>query len=488
MAAETSRLIVDIPDKQLLDWLKSRNRIPRKWNIALKNLRGRIKSVLKDYLPEELREKYPSSDNIYYFEVQDILNFVRCRQEVTGKDWLGRPKDKRLRAWEEIAENYEKDNLLLAETAQRMTQLTSFEIPQNRRDMSKQEALNSTLTKRQGDLRKKLEDATKDCKNFFEAFDMDPTLDVDLQLFQLKRKLPSIFREIVSVLQAKSFTSILKYHDTFLTNLMPNREMEDLSSLRICISSDIEKLYPENFANSDDSSASDAVQVLGKGQENIGTGSQPVELESFIDWGEFGTVQNHEQLLNDWNVEESDKETTVLESVEERNFKCSLMNDGFRKSVEADLLELKSFLEQRIKDSDEAVGNPQFMLFSQEMERPEDFLLDIESRIENLKEMLKQVNDTSDLFRGPVISRILLLRISRRYEERLKRSLQEKLQRIEKIKSLMNTCEQQKADSAKLFSEAGEVTFWMLTFILRNTSRIQLSEEYGDASQIEEAH
>jgi len=98
--------------------------------------------------------------------------------------------------------------------------------------------------------------------------------------------------------------------------------------------------------------------------------------------------------------------------------------------------------------------------------------------MDNLKEMWKRVNDVSDLFRGPVISRILLLRISRRYEERLKLSLQEKLQRIHKMyvvflymalecsntcsrESLVDTCERQKQESAKLLSEAGETFLWI---------------------------
>ncbi|GJQ09846.1 hypothetical protein GpartN1_g1637.t1 [Galdieria partita] len=454
MATESSRLLVEIPDKQLLDWLKSRNRISRKWNVSLKQLRERIKSALTEQLPEELRQKYPSSESIYYFEVQDILEFVRSRQEVTGKDWLGRSKDRRLRTWEEIVENYEKDNLLLAEAAQRMSQLTCFVIPQNRSDMTKQEDLISTLAKRQGDLRKKLEDATKDCENFFEGFNLDPALNVDLQLIHLKSKLPGIFREIVSVLQSEPFSRVLNYHDNFLATLTPNRQVEDLNSLRTCMACDIQMLYLEDSESHNDLSSSEPVQVLGRGQENIGVGSQSVGVESSIDWGEWETVQSSDQLLKDWNREDSFKESTQLQSIEGSELKCSLMNDEFRKSVEADLLELKSFLEQRIKDSEEAIGTPQFLVVNQEMQRVENNLLSVESRIENLKEMLKQVNDTLDLFRGPVISRILLLRISQRYEERLKRSLQEKLQRIEKIKSLMNACEQQKQESAKLLSEA----------------------------------
>jgi hypothetical protein len=99
MDTEASSVLVDIPEKQLLDWLKSRNRISRKWNVALKQLREHIKSLLSSSLPQELQEKYSSWDNIYYFEVEDIVNFLKSRQEVTGRDWLGRSKDKRLRAW-----------------------------------------------------------------------------------------------------------------------------------------------------------------------------------------------------------------------------------------------------------------------------------------------------------------------------------------------------------------------------------------------------
>jgi hypothetical protein len=82
--------------------------------------------------------------------VEDIVNFLKSRQEVTGRDWLGRSKDKRLRAWEEVLERYEKNNLVLAEAAQRMSQLTMFDIPQNKGEMVKQETSISNLTRRQG--------------------------------------------------------------------------------------------------------------------------------------------------------------------------------------------------------------------------------------------------------------------------------------------------------------------------------------------------
>jgi len=452
MDTEASSVLVDIPEKQLLDWLKSRNRISRKWNVALKQLREHIKSLLSSSLPQELQEKYSSWDNIYYFEVEDIVNFLKSRQEVTGRDWLGRSKDKRLRAWEEVLERYEKNNLVLAEAAQRMSQLTMFDIPQNKGEMVKQETSISNLTRRQGELRKKLEEATKDCQSFFEGLDMNPSLDIDLQLDQLKRKLPSLLREIVSALQSEHFIEVVNYHDSFISSLMPNRNLEDLSCLRLCISSDI-KLYPENGSTFDASGLSlleDTVQVLQKGQENVESSSLRTEPESSIDWGEeFISVQEHGQLM-----EGNDKESVEKNPFEEASSKFSLMNDEFRKSVEADILELKSFLEQRIRDTEEAVGNPLFTVFHQEIDSVEKNFFNDESKMDNLKEMWKRVNDVSDLFRGPVISRILLLRISRRYEERLKLSLQEKLQRIHKIESLVDTCERQKQESAKLLSEA----------------------------------
>jgi hypothetical protein len=52
MDTEASSVLVDIPEKQLLDWLKSRNRISRKWNVALKQLREHIKSLLSSSLPQ----------------------------------------------------------------------------------------------------------------------------------------------------------------------------------------------------------------------------------------------------------------------------------------------------------------------------------------------------------------------------------------------------------------------------------------------------
>jgi hypothetical protein len=201
----------------------------------------------------------------------------------------------------------------------------------------------------------------------------------------------------------------------------------------------------------------DTVQVLQKGQENVESSSLRTEPESSIDWGEeFISVQEHGQLM-----EGNDKESVEKNPFEEASSKFSLMNDEFRKSVEADILELKSFLEQRIRDTEEAVGNPLFTVFHQEIDSVEKNFFNDESKMDNLKEMWKRVNDVSDLFRGPVISRILLLRISRRYEERLKLSLQEKLQRIHKIESLVDTCERQKQESAKLLSEAGETFLWI---------------------------
>jgi len=281
---------------------------------------------------------------------------------------------------------------------------------------------------------------------------MNPSLDIDLQLDQLKRKLPSLLREIVSALQSEHFIEVVNYHDSFISSLMPNRNLEDLSCLRLCISSDI-KLYPENGSTFDASGLSlleDTVQVLQKGQENVESSSLRTEPESSIDWGEeFISVQEHGQLM-----EGNDKESVEKNPFEEASSKFSLMNDEFRKSVEADILELKSFLEQRIRDTEEAVGNPLFTVFHQEIDSVEKNFFNDESKMDNLKEMWKRVNDVSDLFRGPVISRILLLRISRRYEERLKLSLQEKLQRIHKIESLVDTCERQKQESAKLLSEA----------------------------------
>lgn len=112
----------------------------------------------------------------------------------------------------------------------------------------------------------------------------------------------------------------------------------------------------------------DTVQVLQKGQENVESSSLRTEPESSIDWGEeFISVQEHGQLM-----EGNDKESVEKNPFEEEaSSKFSLMNDEFRKSVEADILELKSFLEQRIRDTEEAVGNPLFTVFHQEIDSVE---------------------------------------------------------------------------------------------------------------------
>lgn len=77
---------------------------------------------------------------INYFHCMKIIEILKETEKDT-KNLFGRYGSQRMKDWQEVVKNYEKENLYLAEAAQMLVRNINYEIPSLKKQIAKEEQL-----------------------------------------------------------------------------------------------------------------------------------------------------------------------------------------------------------------------------------------------------------------------------------------------------------------------------------------------------------
>ncbi|CDW53690.1 CDK5 regulatory subunit associated protein [Trichuris trichiura] len=139
--ADYKTIPIDIHCFKLLDWLQSRRHCKRDWSQYIAKIRPLISDAMKD-MPENDSIATLLSDTplVTYFECAKIVELLK-ETEASSKNIFGSYTSQRMKDWQSILQQYEKDSVYLAESAHILTEYAQYEIPALKKQIAKLEEL-----------------------------------------------------------------------------------------------------------------------------------------------------------------------------------------------------------------------------------------------------------------------------------------------------------------------------------------------------------
>lgn len=141
-------LPIDIQTGKLLDWLVDRRHCTLKWQTAVMAIREKINAAIQDMPENEEIKELLSGSYIHYFHCLRIIEILK-RTEASTKNIFGRYSSQRMKDWQEIVSDYEKESVYLAEVASLLVRNVSYEGPALRKQVSKAQQLQQELSRRE---------------------------------------------------------------------------------------------------------------------------------------------------------------------------------------------------------------------------------------------------------------------------------------------------------------------------------------------------
>ncbi|XP_057669911.1 CDK5RAP3-like protein [Diorhabda carinulata] len=129
---------IDINTAKLLDWLISRRHVKNDWQNNILKIREKINNAIQDMPADKGIIKLLSGQHINYFHCLKIIEILK-ETEADTKNVFGRYGSQRMKDWQDVISQYQKDNVYLAEVAQMLIRNVSFEIPSLKKQIAKLE-------------------------------------------------------------------------------------------------------------------------------------------------------------------------------------------------------------------------------------------------------------------------------------------------------------------------------------------------------------
>jgi len=185
---------IDISTKKLLDWLISRRICNRDWPEKIQNIRTKIRSALLDMPEHPDIKQLLSTTHINYFTCLKIVNILK-ETEKDSKTFFGSYGSQRMKDWQAVVYDYEKDSVYLAEVAQYLIQNVVYEIPGLKKHRLKLESTQADCTKKQEAARKKV----GELENLYRKQCEDIGIKgekIKSEVISLAKDLPEVYEEI----------------------------------------------------------------------------------------------------------------------------------------------------------------------------------------------------------------------------------------------------------------------------------------------------
>uniref|UniRef100_A0A8C9SYI2 CDK5 regulatory subunit associated protein 3 n=1 Tax=Scleropages formosus TaxID=113540 RepID=A0A8C9SYI2_SCLFO len=187
-------LPIDIQTSKLLDWLVDRRHCNLKWQSAVKVIREKINSAIRDMPENEEIKHLLSGSYIHYFHCLRIVEILKGT-EASSKNIFGRYSSQRMKDWQEIVSLYEKDNTYLAELSSLLVRNVSYEGPALRKQVAKMQQLQHELSRRELECQSAAADMRErfysSCKQYGITGE-----NVARELQALVKELPTVLEEV----------------------------------------------------------------------------------------------------------------------------------------------------------------------------------------------------------------------------------------------------------------------------------------------------
>ncbi|KAL1131513.1 hypothetical protein AAG570_011130, partial [Ranatra chinensis] len=158
---------IDIYIPKLLEWLISRRHCQHEWQKEVVKIRNKINVAIQDMPQNDKIADLLSGSFLHYFHCLKIVEILK-ETEADSKNIFGMYSSKRMKDWNDIINSYSKNNVYLAEAADLLINIVKYELPNLKKQMSKQQQLQTELNKKAGDALKSASSAKQELANFLK--------------------------------------------------------------------------------------------------------------------------------------------------------------------------------------------------------------------------------------------------------------------------------------------------------------------------------
>ncbi|KAF8657497.1 hypothetical protein HU200_060059 [Digitaria exilis] len=472
--SEIRNLPIDIAFARLQEWLVDRKRVPQDWRKRLAGIRARIAAAF----PSLPRDLHPSllgvePEEIGYLEAKKIYSIL-LDSNTESRNIFGRLTGS-AGEWESIVKAYEKDHVFLGEAAQIMVQNVNYDIPYQRKQMQKTQQQLAELDRREADIKRL---AALSATRYVEACQELGLQGVNVQeeLIESAKTLPSTFSKILEVLNSDPVSKAIEHYtafvrdchsedkgncDSVLHNLKKLQECPP--SLHVSVYNEVENYTGEalkshgSIEHIDSNIPAEDIDwdISVDANEidwDIGAVEQPVE-ESGDGFGSYEIIDANIELVGSenynvsvldnaplnkeslatsqsgicWDITADNSEESVHDSATTQNapvlaeVRSRLLEKEYRNDILDDLLEVKSFLTQRLGE----MRNGDTSSLQHQVQAVSPFDLQ-QYAPDSLDNMLVEVSSAISLLTNQKTLDLIMILNSKRFLDRLVSTLEEK--------------------------------------------------------------
>lgn len=451
---------IDIHLNKLLDWLISRRICPHDWQKNILVVRQNINNAIQDMPAVDEIANLLAGTYINYFHCLRIVELLK-ETESSTKNIFGQYSSKRMKDWLEIIKLYEKDNIYLAEAAQLLVRNIIYELPSLKKQLIKCKQVQEESLKKEGDYAKNEHAMRENFVASCKQLDIEGK-NVKKELLALVDELPVSLGAIA--VSAKELNSIRDYYVSFLNfTLKEVKDHETLPLLKHIIEKGNTSTYewrtgeppdvvevktPSILLDVDCTSSDTPDDQIDFGDFNAPSESGD-DRSSISPNGDFVHVDRDECKADNgdqidfgdseinWDISVVDTpEASLPTPSESEGNKIArgtdalsvLENEATREGFYNDLLELETFLEQRMLEVDSSSGD----ILASNLFQNAPSILQMQSA-DAIKQMLSSVKNISSQLMTTKLKHLYLIKSSPRYVDRLVDSLKSKLETAEKM-------------------------------------------------------
>ncbi|KAL6909726.1 hypothetical protein ACP4OV_001385 [Aristida adscensionis] len=478
-ASEIRNLPIDIAFGRLQEWLVDRRRVPQDWRKRLAGIRARVAAAFAS-LPRDLDPSLLAlePEDIGYLEAKKIYGIL-LDSNTESRNIFGRLTGS-AGEWESIVKAYEKDHVFLGEAAQIMVQNVNYDIPYQRKQMQKTQQQLAELDRREAEIKRL---AALSATRYVEACQELGLQGINVreELIESAKTLPSTFSKILEVLNSDPVSKVIEYYTSFVKECHTEDKgncdsvLCNLKQLRACPPSLHVSVCTELESSLREASKPHGSTVTGEQIDpnipaddidwdisldadgidwDIGAVEQPVE-ESGDGFGSYEIIdanielagsenynvsvldnasENKEDLTCNtskseicWDISADDSEdiqNTASELGQSQTVaedRSQLLEKEYRNDILDDLLEVKSFLNQRLGE----MRNADTSSLQHQVQAVSPFVLQ-QYAPDNLEDMLVVVSSAISLLTNQKTLDLIMILNSKRFLDRLVSTLEEK--------------------------------------------------------------
>ncbi|XP_071824938.1 CDK5 regulatory subunit-associated protein 3-like [Apostichopus japonicus] len=441
MSDGTDNLPIDITSNKLLDWLIDRRHVKHKWQVDSTSIQKKINHAIQDMPEVEEIKTLLAGTYINYFHCLRILELLKV-SESGSKNIFGYYSSQRMKDWQEIVSLYEKDSIYLAEVSDTLIRNVAYEVPWIRKQIARCQSTQTECEKKD----KYYADAAVAAKEEYQQYCKQLGIKgekIRAELLSLVAELPAFYESLTT--DVKSLSDVVDFYGAFvqftiesvkggttplLSHLMENGNTTTYQWRKKKTPDSVEevKLWfleeEEETANEDEIDwglTSDDVEDI---DFNITIEDVGADQETPIDF----SIETSDTSGNiDWNIETNSGGAGDDSIARGTDALTVLDNPVTRNQFVNELLELESFLQQRLM---EMQGEDDILSVNQFQSAPSNVQM---KTVEDIKRMLASISNILSKMTDTRIHHLFMLKSSPQYVDRLTETVRLKKDMEEKM-------------------------------------------------------